>query len=254
MASRTDVVGALDEYLDIDAIADASLNGLHVEGNAEVVRVALAVDAAQATIESAVDSDCELLVVHHGLFWGPQVSLSGIVGRRVRACFAADLSVYAAHLPLDAHAEVGNNVLLARRLGARVDGVFGNTAEFGGVEIGALASFEEAIEVGALAGRLAAAGCDEPLIWSFGGEEIRRIAVVTGRGCSALDDAVAAGADCFVTGEPVQEAYHAARDHGIHCLFGGHYATETFGLRALGDWLVQQFDVETVWIDHPTGI
>ncbi|MCH7825108.1 MAG: Nif3-like dinuclear metal center hexameric protein [Acidobacteria bacterium] len=246
MASRTDVVGALDEYLDIDAIADAALNGLQVEGKEEVVRVALAVDAAQVTIESAVDSDCQLLVVHHGLFWGPQVPLSGVVGRRVRACFVADLSVYAAHLPLDAHAEVGNNVLLAERLGARVDGAF--------ADIGALASFEEAIEVGALAGRLAAAGCDEPLIWSFGGEKIRRIAVVTGRGCSALDDAVDAGADCFVTGEPVQEAYHAARDHGIHCLFGGHYATETFGVRALGDWLVQEFDVEAVWIDHPTGI
>ncbi len=251
MALRSDIVGALDEYLDIGAIEDGALNGLQVEGGAEVVRVATAVDAAQATIAAAVDSDCQLLVVHHGLFWGAQVPLCGIVGRRVRACFAADLSVYAAHLPLDTHAEVGNNILLARRLGATVDGAFG---DIGGVEIGALAGFEEPVEIGALAGRLAAAGCDEPLIWSFGGEQIHRIAVVTGRGCSVLDAAVDAGADCFVTGEPVQEAYHAARDHGIHCLFGGHYATETFGVRALGDWLVQQFDIETVWIDHPTGI
>lgn len=117
MALRSDIVGALDEYLDIGAIEDGALNGLQVEGGAEVVRVATAVDAAQATIAAAVDSDCQLLVVHHGLFWGAQVPLCGIVGRRVRACFAADLSVYAAHLPLDAHAEVGNNILLARRLG-----------------------------------------------------------------------------------------------------------------------------------------
>lgn len=251
MALRSEIVGALDRYLDINSITDASLNGLQVEGGDEVHRVATAVDAAQATIDAAIESDCQLLCVHHGLFWGPQVPLIGAVGRRVHACFGAELSVYAAHLPLDAHAEVGNNVLLAQRLGATLDGTFG---DIGGVEVGVLASFEEATDIGALAGRLAAAGCDEPLIWSFGGEEIRRIAVVTGRGCSVLEAAVDAGADCFVTGEPVQEAYHLARDHGIHCLFGGHYATETFGVRALGDWLVQQFDVETVWIDHPTGV
>ena len=231
MALRSEIVGALDRYLDINSITDASLNGLQVEGGAEVHRVATAVDAAQATIDAAIESYCQLLCVHHGLFWGPQVPLIGAVGRRVHACFGAELSVYAAPRPLDA--------------------TFG---DIGGVEVGVLASFEEATDIGALAGRLAAAGCDEPLIWSFGGEEIRRIAVVTGRGCSVLEAAVDAGADCFVTVEPVQEAYHLARDHGIHCLFGGHYATETFGVRALGDWLVQQFDVETVWIDHPTGV
>lgn len=246
MVTRAKITGALDEYLDINVIADASLNGLQVEGNEEVSRVALAVDAAQVTIAAAVDSGCQFLVVHHGLFWGQQVALTGIVGRRVRACFAADLSVYAAHLPLDVHAEVGNNALLAKRLGARVDGAFG--------DIGVLASLKEATDIGALAGRLAAAGCTEPLIWSFGDGEVSRIAVITGRGCSALDAAVDAGADCFVTGEPVQEAYHAARDHGIHCLFGGHYATETFGVRAVGDWLLEHFNVETVWIEHPTGI
>ena len=133
----------------------------------------------------------------------------------------------AAHLPLDVHAEVGNNVLLAKRLGARIDGTFG--------KIGVLASFEEATDIGSMAGRLAGAGCAEPLIWSFGDGDVGRIAVITGRGCSELDAAVDAGADCFVTGEPVHEAYHAARDHGIHCLFGGHYATETFGVRAIGD-------------------
>jgi dinuclear metal center YbgI/SA1388 family protein len=251
MASRIDIVTALDEYLDIQGIHDSSLNGLQIEGDADVERVALAVDAAQATIDAAAAADCHMLIIHHGLFWGPQVALAGVMGRRVRAAFDAGLSVYAAHLPLDAHDEVGNNVLLAQRLGGAVDGTFG---EYEGTEIGTLASLAEPTDIGGLAGRLAAAGCEEPLIWSFGGEQIHRIAVVTGRGGFALEAAVAAGADCFITGEPIQELYHAARDHGIHCLFGGHYATEVFGVRAVGEWLAGKFGVETVWIDHPTGI
>jgi dinuclear metal center YbgI/SA1388 family protein len=250
-AQRNEIVAALDEYLQIGAIADASLNGLQVEGSDEVERVGLAVDAAQATIDAAVAEGCQLLLVHHGLFWGQPAPLKNALGRRVAACFAGGLSLYAAHLPLDAHAEVGNNVLLAAALGGTVDGRF---ADIGGVEIGTLATLDPPADVGGLAGRLAAAGCTEPLIWAFGPGDVRRIAVITGRGCSALEAAVAAGADCFVTGEPVHEAYHAARDHRIHCLFGGHYATETFGVRALGDWLARRFGVETAWIDHPTGI
>ncbi len=251
MAVRDDVVAALDEMLDIRSIADSCLNGLEIEGGANIEHVGLAVDAAQATIDAAAAAGCDMLVVHHGLFWGRPVAMTGINGRRVRACFAADMSLYAAHLPLDAHPEVGNNALLARLLGGRVDGRF---AEFDGTEIGVLATLEEPVDIGGLAGRLAAAGCDEPLIWSFGDAEVSRIAVVTGRGGAALDAAVDAGADCFITGEPVQEAYHAARDHGIHCLFGGHYATETYGVRAVGEWLAEKFDVETTWIDHPAGI
>jgi len=251
MASREQIVGALDEYLDIDGMHDSSLNGLQIEGAAEIERVALAVDAAQATIDAAVAAACGMLIVHHGLFWGAQVALRGVMGRRVRAAFAGDLSLYAAHLPLDAHDEVGNNVLLARALGGSVDGKFG---EYEGAPIGVLARLAEPVDIGGLAGRLAAAGCEEPLIWSFGTGEVARIAVVTGRGGFALAEAADAGADCFITGEPIQELYHAARDHGIHCLFGGHYATETFGVRAVGAWLADRFGVETVWIDHPTGL
>lgn len=251
MPLRDEVVRALDEYLDIGGMPDASLNGLQIEGGETIDRVAVAVDAAQATIDAAVAADCELLLVHHGLFWSAPVPLTGVMGRRVRAAFAGGLSLYAAHLPLDAHPEVGNNVLLAQRLGGEVDGTFG---EYEGVEIGALATLAEPVDIGEVAGRLAAAGCEQPLVWSFGGDEVQRIGVVTGRGGSVLEQAVAASVDCFVTGEPVQELYHAARDHRIHCLFGGHYATETFGVRAVGDWLADRFAVQIEWIDHPTGI
>ena len=251
MAKRDEIVRQLDEYLDIDAVDDASLNGLQIEGDEEVERVGLAVDAALATIDDAAAAGCQMLIVHHGLFWGPQAALTGAMGAKTRAAFAAGLSIYAAHLPLDAHQEVGNNVLLAGALGADLDGTFGS---IGGVDAGALATLDPPSDIGDLAERLAATGCDEPLIWSFGPDQIRRIAVVTGRGCSALAAAVDEGADCFITGEPVHEAYHVAREGRIHCLFGGHYATETFGVRAVGEWLVEAFGVQTEWIAHPTGV
>jgi dinuclear metal center YbgI/SA1388 family protein len=251
MANRDEIVADLDELLDISSIEDSSLNGLQVEGVDEVLKVGLSVDAAQGTIDAAVENGCQLLIVHHGLFWGPQVALTGMTGRRVRACFDAGMSVYAAHLPLDAHPEVGNNVLLAQALGGTVESTFGM---YNNLEIGVLAKLDPPADPGGIAGRLAALGCEEPLIWSFGPDEIRTLAVVTGRGNSVLEDAVAAGADCFVSGEPIHEAYHQARDHGIHCIYGGHYATEVFGVRALGERLVEMFGVETVWIDHPTGI
>lgn len=246
-----ELVTALDSYLELDAIEDSSLNGLQVEGSRQVGRLALAVDAAAATIEAAAAAGCEMLVVHHGLFWGSGTRLIGPMAAKVRACFAANLSVYAVHLPLDRHPEVGNNVLLADALGGVVDGEFG---QIGGVPVGALASLEASSDIGTVAGRLAAAGCREPLIWSFGPDQIDRLAVVTGAGCNLLEDAAAVGADCFVTGEPRHSAYHLAKELGIHCLFGGHYATETLGVRALGQWIGQRFAVETTWIDHPTGV
>lgn len=246
-----ELTGYLDEYLQIDAVEDASVNGLQVEAGDQVRRVGVAVDAAAATIQAAVEEDCQLLLVHHGLLWGPPAPLTGSLGARVRACFAGGLSVYAAHLPLDRHPEVGNNVLLVRALGGRPDGEFG---EVGGVPLGVLAEVEPPAAAAELAGRLAAAGCPEPLVWSFGPDPVRRLAVVTGAGCSLLEDAAAAGAECFVTGEPRHSAYHTARECGIHCLFGGHYATETLGVRALAEHLAERFDLGHRWIDHPTGV
>lgn len=245
------IVAYLDERLDIEGVEDASLNGLQVEAAKRVERVALAVDAAQVTIDAAIEREAQLLVVHHGLLWGGPRPLRGAMGDRVGACFRGGLSVYAAHLPLDLHRELGNNTLLARKLGAEPDGSFGN---YGGADIGVLAGLDGPVALAELAGRLAAAGCDEQILWAFGPDPLSRIAVLTGAGCSALDEAVAAGAECFITGEPRQSAYHDAREAGISCLFAGHYATETFGVRAVGAELVRRFQVETVWIDHPTGV
>ena len=248
---RDRVVAYLDGLLEIAGIDEPSLNGLQVEGAVAIERVAVAVDAAAATIERAIDADCQLLFTHHGLFWGPQQPLRGILGARVRRCFTADLNVYAAHLPLDLHPEVGNNVLLARALGAEPTGRFGSYA---GVDIGTLGRLPQPIALAELAGRFAAIGCDEQLLWATGPDPVETLAVVTGAGASTLAEAAASGADCLVTGEPRQSAYHDARELGINCLFGGHYATETLGVRAVGERLAAELGVEIVWIDHPTGV
>lgn len=248
---RDDLVDALDDYLEIDSVEDASLNGLQVEGADEVERVALAVDAAAVTIEAAIGEAAQMLLVHHGLFWGDPVPVTGPMARKVGACLEEGLSIYAAHLPLDRHPEVGNNVLLARALGGEPEADFG---EIGGVPIGVVARLTEPCDPGGLAGRLAATGCPEPLLWSFSEGDLETVAVVTGAGCSLLGEAAAAGADALVTGEPRHSAYHQARELGITCLFGGHYATETHGVRAVGKWLEREHGLETGWIDHPTGV
>jgi len=247
----TTIVSFLDERIEIEGVADAALNGLQLEASASVKRVGLAVDAAAATIDVAIERDCDLLFVHHGLFWGGPEPLRGAHGERVRRCFAGGLSVYAAHLPLDRHPELGNNALLARALGARPSGTFGAVE---GVEIGTLAEMPEPTSLTEIAARLAAAGCDDQLMWCFGADPLERLAIVTGSGCSLMQDAIDAGAQGFITGEPRQSAYHHAREASLNCLFAGHYATETFGVRAVGALLADRFGLDTVWIEHPTGV
>jgi len=241
----------LDEYLGIDAVPDASVNGLQVEASEEVRCVGLAVDAAAATIRAAVQQQCDLLVVHHGLLFGAPQPLRGSLGANLASCFRCGLSIYAAHLPLDIHPQVGNNVLLARRLSAEPLIGFG---DHGGTSLGILARRDAAAPLASVAGQLAAAGCDEQTLWAFGPDPVQELAIVTGSGCSFLPEAIAAGAQCFITGEPRHSAYHLAREAGINCLFGGHYATETFGVRAVGDLLAERFGVTTRWIEHPTGV
>lgn len=245
------IVAYLDTYLDIDGVEDASLNGLQVEACDSVARVGVAVDAAAATIEAAVAERCDLLLVHHGLLFGGPQRITGTLADSVGRCFRAGISVYGAHLPLDLHAEVGNNVLLARSLGAEPATTFG---DHGGVDIGTLARWPEPRPLAEVAGALAAAGCDDQVMWAFGPDPVETAAVVTGSGCSLLRDAIAEGADLFITGEPRHSAYHTAREARINCLFAGHYATEVLGVRAVARRLAEEFDIETVWIDHPTGV
>lgn len=257
LASQSAPLAALVEYLDqtlaVKNYDDLASNGLQVQcGASAVARVALAVDSGLSVIEKATAAAAQLLIVHHGLFWGDCHALTGPLAKKVAQLMQAGCSLYAAHLPLDGHVELGNAVELARFLGlAEITPYF----DYRGMPIGARARSAKSITIESLAAKCAAiSGAIAPLILPFGKREIETIGIVTGSGSFAIPIAAAAGIDLLLSGEPKQESYHLARDLGLNVLFAGHYATETFGVRAVGRALEKQFNVGTIFIDEPTGI
>ncbi|HWV58027.1 MAG TPA: Nif3-like dinuclear metal center hexameric protein, partial [Longimicrobiales bacterium] len=196
-----------------------------------------------------VEGGFDLLLVHHGLFWDGNRPVTGRRYRRLKPLLDSDVAVYSAHLPLDAHPEVGNNAVLARELGIELEGRF---ARFEGAEIGVWGRLEITRE--ALAARL-----DEVLgglirMIPGGPERITRVGVVTGGGASAIGEAIAAGLDALVTGEGAHHTYFDAMEGGITAYYGGHYATETWGVRALAQHLSNRFGLPWTFLDFPTGL
>ena len=246
-----DLVEYLDDYLRVAEVSDAAvaLNGLQVANRGEVTRIAAAVDGSEAAIRAAIAAGCDLLLVHHGLFWDGNVPVTGRRYRRLRALFDHDVAVYSAHLPLDVHPEIGNNAVLARELGITVRGAFG---EYKGVTLGVWG--ECAITREALAARLDDLLGGRVKLIAGGRERIERIGVVTGGGGNMIGQAVAAGLDAYVTGEGAHHTYFDAMEGGINVYYGGHYATETWGVRALARHLEERFEVPWQFIEHPTGL
>ena len=243
-----DLIRALDELLDPAAFDDYGPNGLQVPGPSEVRRVVTGVSAQRPLAERAVELGAELVLVHHGLFWKfLPVGLSPVLAERLRPLYKHDVGLAAYHLPLDAHPEVGNNALLAAGLGCAEHEAFatiGRAGTFAGEGIAAAGLFARVEE---LTRR-------PPLVFDTGPERVRRIAIVSGAGASRLPLAVAEGFDAFLTGEPSEHVMADAREAGIHFIAAGHYATETFGIRALGDWLAGRFGVEHLWVDVPNPV
>ena len=243
-----DLIRALDELLDPAAFDDYGPNGLQVPGPSEVRRVVTGVSAQRPLAERAVELGAELVLVHHGLFWKfLPVGLTPVLAERLRPLFKHDVGLAAYHLPLDAHPEVGNNALLAEGVGCAEHEAFatiGRAGTFAGDGIAAAGLFARVEE---LTQR-------PPLVFDTGPERVRRIAIVSGAGASRLPLAVAEGFDAFLTGEPSEHVMADAREAGIHFIAAGHYATETFGVRRLGDWLAARFAVEHHWIDIPNPV
>jgi dinuclear metal center YbgI/SA1388 family protein len=247
----SELASYLDTYLRVAEVPDwgGALNGLQVDSPREVRRVACSVDAAQACIDAAVAWGADLLLVHHGLFWDGNVALTGRRYRRVKAILGAELAVYAAHLPLDVHPDVGNNAVLARALGIEVRGSFG---VYKGMPVGVWGELD--VTRDELRARLETA-LDGPVRLVAGGpERVRRAGVITGGGADEIPAAVAAGLDAFITGEARHHNFFDAEEGGINLLLGGHYATETWGVRALAQHLADRFGLEWTFIDHPTGL
>ena len=247
---RLDARLATDDYADVDA----SPNGLQV-GNREgtVDHVAFAVDAAEATIEAAADAGADALVTHHGLVWGGLDRVTGREYERIAPLVEHDIDLYVSHLPLDGHLELGNAAGVADLLDLEVQEPFG---QVGTEAVGVLAEAEEPLPVAELTATLESAldtGGQSVKRLDFGPEEAEFVAVLTGSGADWLAEAEAVGADTLVTGEGKQQVYHEAREAGLNVVLAGHYATETFGVRALQQ-LAEEWGLETTYVDHPTGL
>jgi len=246
---RNDLVKFLDDYLQIGKYADRSNNGLQVQGADDVTRVAFAVDACLASFQSAARLGAHMLITHHGLFWSEHIQLTGAHYARVKALFDHNISLYASHIPLDAHAEVGNNIELARMAGLQNIQPWG---DYKGAFIGFIGDLPAPLSVADLNARIESHIGEGNLIQ--GEKPCRRVAVCSGFGVTLVDEALAAGADTLITGETSHTWYQTVAERPINVIYGGHYLTETVGVKALARKLAAQFGLETVFIDLPTGL
>ena len=246
-----EVVGYLDELLKIPLIGDYpnALIGLQVANSGGLSKVGGAVDACEAVIVEAAEAGVDFLLVHHGLFWGGLSPLTGASYRKTQALFEADMAVYSAHLPLDAHPLFGNNALLAKALGLENGEPF--FEDFGG-PIGW--KFEAEISREVLRDLIEKA-VGGPVHLAPGGPVVaRKIGVVTGGAGGEIARAAKDGVDTFITGEGPHWSFTAAEELGINLFYAGHYATETFGVKALAAELSKKFALPWQFIDHPTGL
>jgi dinuclear metal center YbgI/SA1388 family protein len=250
----SELSGYLDGYLRVREIPDEpnALNGLQVENSGEVDRIVAAVDASLETIAATGIGGSPLLLVHHGLFWDGNAALTGRRMRRVRALLERDAAIYAAHIPLDVHPEVGNNVVLARRLGMDIGGWFG---AYRGIELGVWGEAPPSLrDRAALAERLGELLGSQPRVLPGGPPQARRLGVVTGAAGSMIAAARDAGLDTFITGEGPHHTYFDAMEWGLNVIYAGHYATEQGGVQALAAHLAKHFGLPWEFHHHPTGL
>jgi dinuclear metal center YbgI/SA1388 family protein len=252
MASRDEIVAFLDEQLDAAGFQDALPVGLQVPGAEHVTRIASGVSASLELFRRAARAGAQMLVVHHGLFWSNEPRRVGLLEReRLRALLDADLSLVAYHLCLDAHASLGNNAILCERLGVKELEPF---AEHHGRSIGFIGNLRPALAIADLTARVREQVNPNTLVLAEGPADVERVAVVSGSAARDLDTAAAAGAQAFVTGEPAEPSLHRARELGIHMIAAGHYATEVFGVRAVGELAARRFGLQHEFIDLPNPV
>lgn len=246
-----EITDYLDNYLRIGEIEDVSQNGLQVSCQVEINKAVFAVDASLEVFEKANEADADIIIVHHGLFWGNPFLITDINYDRIAYLIKNDMALYAAHLPLDMHPEVGNNAQLAEALGLV------NLEEFGdyhGETIGIKGDLKNALEYNEFLEELRSKFNKDFLDFHFGRETIKSIGIISGGGSSMLKDARDAGVDLFFSGETGHSSYHTMKEYKLNAVFGGHYFTETFGVKALGQLLTEKFKLDTEFLDSPTGL
>jgi dinuclear metal center YbgI/SA1388 family protein len=241
----------LNDYLNVAAFDDDAANGLQVENSGTVAKIGVAVDACLETITKAADAGCSMLIVHHGLFWGRPFVLTGNYYKRLSALIKSDMALYAAHLPLDAHPEVGNNAQIAKKVGLVSIEPF---AYYHGQPIGMRGKFSAPQRLADVAKDLEKIIGSCHRLLQFGPHMIQTVWVVSG---SAYDPGLITqlhdqGIDLFITGEPKHAAYYLIQEFGLNIFYGGHYRTERFGPQALGEHISKQFGLPVVYIDAPS--
>lgn len=250
-AALPEIVELLESVLTPDAIPDypGAVNGLQVANDRPVERVACAVDASLPVVRQAAEGGAQLLIVHHGLFWGGAKPLTGATYEKYKIAITHGLAVYASHIPLDVHPELGNNALLARALRLEAVEPF---FPWKGIQLGLRGRTDQPRDAFLSSVGSAVGG---PVHLAPGGPEtVREVGVITGGAGSEIEAAAATGIDTFVTGEGPHWSHPAAEEVGINLVYAGHYATETFGVKALGRLLERDLSLPWQFINHPTGL
>jgi dinuclear metal center YbgI/SA1388 family protein len=247
------VITYLNDLLSPHAFEDYAPNGLQVPGPDQVQTVVTGVSASAELVERAAAEHADLVLVHHGIFWkGAPLALTPSAKRRLQLLFDHEMALAAYHLPLDGHPQVGNNALIADGLGCASHEPF---AIHRGAAIGVAARFAgDGVPAGELIERVERLTGRAPLAFLAGPERVRTIGIVSGAGADYLGDAVAAGHDAFLTGEPAERVMTHAQEEQIHFIAAGHYATETFGVRKLGELLADQFAIRHLFVEIPNPI
>jgi dinuclear metal center YbgI/SA1388 family protein len=249
MVSRDKVVKYLNHYLQNSAIHDSSSNGLQVAGSEQILKVGLAVDACLQTYTLAAKAGCQMLIVHHGFIWNGLKYVNGSNYKHIKFLINAGLNLFVSHLPLDKHPAIGNNILLARLLNLKKTAL---CFKYENVDIGYRGELARPLTVQQIAARLAVKIGGKQVILPFGKRLNKTIGIVSGGAAHELEQAIEMGLDCYITGESSHHNHHAAKEAGINVVFGGHYETETCGVKAIGELIKKKFGLKTVFIDVPT--
>lgn len=240
------IVRFLNKELKVKSIKDLSRNGLQVKASNEIRKVGLATDACMDVFKKAKKSGCDLVIVHHGLFWKKHKDISNITKDRVKFLKKNKISLYAVHLPLDKHIKYGNNACILKILGIKPKELF--------AEVGYIGYLNKPRSLGSIAKELNKGLKTKCKSFGFGKKSIRKVAAVSGYGAPDVLEAIKKNVDLFITGETSHSYYDDAEEGRINVIFGGHYKTETLGVRALGNLLKQKFGLKTIFIDSPTGL
>ena len=251
MATLNEIISFLDSELRIKEVPDypGAMNGLQMEGSQKVTQVAVAVDASLPVVRKAVDSGADILIVHHGMFWNGARRVTGATYEKFRLAMEAGLAVYSAHIPLDIHPVIGNNACLVSSLELEKPEPF---FEWKGILLGIRGRFAGSLNQ--LVGEVGKVLGGEPHVCSAGSKEAGVVGVITGGSGSEVVAVRESGIDTFLTGEGPHWSYTEAEEIGMNMIYGGHYLTETGGVKAVADLLSGRFGLQTKFIDHPTGM